>query len=452
MHCQSWRVEDNYPPYNNNGEGTMSTENTSKEKKESNPDLLEGIDENFVPKLADDIEIRFFKKDERGDFFLVRNPRDKRYVKVHESGKSLMDQIDGVKTLGELEKTAGDIDVYRFVDVLAKGGFLSNMEAEKKKEPFYTFKIPLFKSNKPIFLKMYRLFSFVSSTPFKIFYLLFVGSSIIFFLLNVSEAFSYVVKAFDINEPLTPLLLVMLIFYIVELAHEFAHTGASYNYGAEPGDVGIVFHFLVGFFYVETPDTRILSQKGSFGTFIAGPLTSLFAGAICTYLFVFTDYYPEVWGVSSFFWYMSTLITLSPFMQTDGYYIIQNYLKFPNMFSHSVKYLNLNLFRFFRRISKEEYLKALKGYTKRELRIMRAHAMFMPCQIGILVYFFFYMGLKANIFHMMQLAPLILSGDHSYGIKAYVLVIFFSFGIFMGALAGGATLYRFIKKGGKERW
>lgn len=454
MYCESWRVKDSIPPSTSDGEGTMSAENEEKDRKEekkSQNEIMEGLDENFMPKLAEDIEIQFFKSDERGDFFLVRNPRDKRYVKVHESGKTFMDNLDGTKTIAELGKTTPDIDVLRFVNILAKGGFLSNVEAEKKKEPFYTFKIPLFRSNTPIFAKMYNLFSFVSSKPFQIFYALFVGTGVFLFLMNLPEAFSYVVKAFDINEPLTPLLLIMLIFYVVELAHEFAHTGASYNLGAEPGNVGIVFHFLVGFFYVETPDTRILSSKDSFNIFIAGPLTSMFAGAICTYIFVFTDFYPEVWGASAFFWHMSTLITLTPFMQTDGYYIAQNYLKFPNMFGHSVRYLKLNLGRLFHIITKKEYEEALKGYTKRELTIMKLFAIFMPTQIGILAYFFFFMAMKANLFAVLQLAPIILSGSHAYGIKAYVILIFFSFGLFLGSIAAGGTVYRFFKQG-KERW
>ncbi|MBU7019111.1 MAG: hypothetical protein HXS44_16490 [Theionarchaea archaeon] len=454
MCCESWRVKDTIPPSISDGEGIMSAENEENDRKEeekTQDKIIEGLDEDFMPKLAEDIEIQFFKSDERGDFFLVRNPRDKRYVKVHESGKTLMDNLDGTKTIVELGKTAPDIDVLRFVNILAKGGFLSNVEAEKKKEPFYTFKIPLFKSNSPIFARMYKLFTFVSSKPFKRFYALFVGISIILFLMNLPEAFSSVVKAFDINEPLTPLLLIMLMFYVVELAHEFAHTGASYNLGAEPGDVGFVFHFLVGFFYVETPDTRMLSSKDNFNIFIAGPLTSVFAGAICTYIFVFTDFYPEVWGASAFFWHLSTLITLTPFMQTDGYYIAQNFLKFPNMFGHSVRYLKLNVGRLFHIITKKEYEEALKGYTKRELKIMKLFAILMPTQIGVLAYFFFFMAMQADLLAVLQLAPIILSGTQAYGMKAYVILIFLSFGLFLGSVAAGGTLYRFFKQG-KERW
>lgn len=419
-------------------------------KKEGNAQT-QILDENFKPKVASDIEVSFFKTDERGDFFLVRNPRDKRYVKLHETGKALMEQLDGTKTLKELQKTT-DIDLPKFIDILAKGGFLANMEAQKKHEPFYTVKIPLFRTNKPTFVKMYNFFSFVGSKPFKIFYALFVGSGIILFLTHLPDTFHYVVTNFALTEPLTPLLIIMVLFYVVEFAHEFAHTGASYAHGAEPGDVGIVFHFLVGFFYVETPDTRKLSTRGNLETFLAGPLTSLFSAACCTYIFVFTDYYPPVWGASAFFWHLSTIITLTPFMQTDGYYIMQNLLKFPNLFGHAVSYLKLNLFRFFHVVSKGEYEKAVKGYTSREIRIMRLFDIFMPMQICILAYFFFFMAAKINVINVFQMAPIILFGDNPYGAKGYFLLFSFSFSLTMASIAVFGTLYKFVRKGGKERW
>ena len=187
-------------------------------------------------------------------------------------------------------------------------------------------------------------------------------------------------------------------------------------------------------------------------TFIAGPLTSLLAGSICTYIFVFTDHYPLVWGASAFFWHMSTLITLTPFMQTDGYYILQNRLKFPNLFGHSISFMRLNLARIFRRISKEDYQKAIKGYTKRELKIMKLWSIFMPMQIGILVFFFFFMAFQINLFHVLQLAPLILSGNHPYGIKAYVLLFMYSFSLMMATLAASATAYKFFTQKMSERW
>lgn len=419
-------------------------------KHEVNPipqnNLSKNITDDFKPKMNDDIEISFFREDTHGKFYLVRNPQNQRYIKVHQIGADLLEKLDGTKSISELQKEYSEIPVKDFVTILAKSGFLEGIETQKKEEAFYTVKIPFFKTNSKPFKILYESFRWLGSTPFKIFYILFVGSGFFLFLLHLDEIFNSAILNFDLNVPLIPLLFLTLIFYVVEFAHEFAHSGASYYYGAEPGDVGIVFHFLVGFFYVETPDTRKLSEKGNIMTFLAGPLTSLFAAEVCTYLFLLTDSMPLVWGGSAFFWHLSTFITMMPFMQTDGYYILQYKLKFPNLFKHTVKYLRLNIFRLFGIENKEEYDKMLRIHTEREKKILKIFSILLPIQVGIMMFFFFFMALKIRMFQVIQLAPVILFSDHPYGIKGYVLLISYFFSLGMMSIAAILTIYRFLKK------
>ncbi len=399
------------------------------------------------PKAASDIEIDFYTEDERGKFYLARNPRDQRYIKLHEEGANLLKKLDGTKTIAELQKETAEIPVKDFVEVLAAEGFLEGVSSQKKKEPFYTVKIPFFRTDSKPLINLYESLYWLGSKPFKIFYTLFVGVGFALFLSNFEEIFHYALLNFDLTMPLAPLLMMGLIFYVVEFAHEFAHTGASYYYGANPGNVGIVFHFLVAFFYVETPDTRMLSDRGTLMTFLAGPLTSFFAAEVCTYMFVFTDSMPLMWGGTAFFWHISCLITLSPFMQTDGYYILQRKLKFPNLFKHGVRYLRLNLFRLFRLVREKDYKKRLERYTKRELRILKIFTLFLPIQIGILAYIFFFLALKVNMFEVIQLAPTILFTDHPYGIKGYLLLFSYCSSLILITCAGILTGYKFLKKG-----
>jgi len=408
--------------------------------------LSQKITEDFKPRTAGDIETEFFKEDERGKFYLARNPRNQRYLKLHEEGVTLLKRLDGKKSISELQE-GSEIKVKDFVLILARGGFLEGIEPVKKEEPFYTVKIPFFKTNSRVLVRLYKNMYWLGSKPFQIFYALFVGAGLLLFIIHFDEIFSTALLNFDLTMPLLPLLLIMLVFYTVEFAHEFAHTGASYYYGAEPGDVGIVFHFLVGFFYVETPDTRKLSDKGNMVVFLAGPLTSLFAAEVCTYLFLFTDSMPLVWGGAAFFWHLSCLITLCPFMQTDGYYILQHKLKFPNLFSHAIKYIRLNLFRLFRMIRTEEYKKKMSIHTEGERTILRVFSLLLLIQVGILAYMFFFMALKINMFEVIQLAPVILFTDHPYGVKGYVLLGSYCFSLGLLVLAATLTTYKFLKRG-----
>ena len=413
-------------------------------------DTKSQITDDFKPKMADDIEITFFKEDERGKFYLARNPRDQRYVKLHQAGVTLVQKLDGTKSISELQKES-EIEVKDFVFILAKAGFLEGIKTLKKKEPFYTVKIPFFRANSKPLKKLYESMYWMGSKPFKIFYALFVGSGLLLFFIYFDEIFASTLLNFDLTMPLTPLLIIMVMFYVVEFAHEFAHTGTSYYYGAEPGDVGIVFHFLIGFFYVETPDTRKISDRGNMVVFLAGPLTSLFAAEVCTYVFLLTDFMPLVWGGAAFFWHISTLITLCPFMQTDGYYVLQHKLKFPNLFTHAIKFIRLNILRLFGMIQKEEYNRKMGVHTERERIILKVFSSLLLIQIGILVYFFFFMALRINMFNVIQLAPVILFTDHPYGIKGYVLLGSYCLSLGFATVAATLTTYRFFKRG-EEAW
>ncbi|MBU7016370.1 MAG: hypothetical protein HXS44_02580 [Theionarchaea archaeon] len=400
---------------------------------------------DFTPKAAQTIETTFFNEDGRGTFYLLRNPENQRYIKVHERALTLFKKMDGTRTIAELQAESS-VKVKEFVYALARGGFLEGIDQQKRKESFYTIKVPLFKGTSRPLIHLYKRFFWLRTTPFKVFYILFVGSGFLLFLLHFKDIFHYALFNFDITEPMMPLTISVIIFYIIEFAHEFAHTGTSYYYGAKPGNVGIAFYFLVVFFYVETPDTRILSERGNLMTFLAGPLTSLFAAEVCTFLFLFTDPAPAVWGGNAFFWHVSVLITLIPFMETDGYYIVQHKLKFPNLFRHALAYLRTSLFRLFNSITKEEYENALKGYTKKESRILKIFAFMIPMEVGILIFIFFIMALNIKMIQVIQLAPVILFTDHPYGIKGYVLLISYCFTAAVMICMAALTGYRFLKR------
>jgi hypothetical protein len=104
---------------------------------------------SLKPKLIPNVEVAFWKHDERGNFYLVRNLRNSKYLKLHESGKVALQLLDGTRTLGDLNENLKrmpmDFDVERFVRILARNAFLENLETketvEKDSEPYSIKKI-----------------------------------------------------------------------------------------------------------------------------------------------------------------------------------------------------------------------------------------------------------------------------------------------------------------------
>ena len=406
------------------------------------------ICKDFSPQLGSAVEMSPLDTIEDGEFLLLRNPNNMRYVKLKKKADVIIKNMNGQTSVAQLQEMFSDIDVFHLVTVLAKAGFLTGIEAEKYAGPLYTVKIPFIETNKEWMKKIYRSLKFTGSKPFLTIYSLFIISGFMLFLMNFSTISDYAFMNFHLGVPLQYFLALFAIYYVVELAHEFAHTGASYNCGAEPGKLGLVFHFLVAFFYVDTPDTRILDKKGNVKTFIAGPLLSLLAAEISTYIFLFTDSVPIVWASSSFFWHISTAITLAPFMQTDGYYIVQCLGKFPNLLSHSLTYTKTRLQQMFRLITKDKYAAVMSQWNDKQKRFLKVYMVLWPVQTIILTYFFFFSVNKAQVIHVLSAFPEILSLANPYGVKGYFLVVFYTWGLIAGILPVVLTVRKYIKKRG----
>lgn len=406
------------------------------------------IHKDFSPQLKSTVEISPLDTIEEGEFLLLRNPENARYLKLKEKAAVIIEKMDGKTSVAHLQKMYKDIDVFHLVTILAKAGFLRDVEAEKYTGPLYTVKIPFFGTNKDWMKKMYRFFRFTGSKPFLIVYSLFIASGFILFLKNFSIIVDHAYMNFHLGVPLMYFFVFFALSYIVELAHEFAHTGASYNCGAEPGNLGLVFHFLVAFFYVDTPNTRILDKKGNIKTFISGPLLSLLAAEISTYLFLFTDSMPVVWASSAFFWHISTAITLSPFMQTDGYYIVQCLAKFPNLLENSLIYTKTQVKRIFRLIGREEYTEIMSQWNNKQKKFLRIYMIWWPVQTLILMYFFVFSVNKAQVIGVLKVFPEIISLENPYGPKGYFLAVIYTWGIIASILPIALTIRKYLKKRG----
>ena len=99
------------------------------------------------------------------------------------------------------------------------------------------------------------------------------------------------------------------------------------------------------FFYCDTSDSWRLGRRARIMISIAGPLSTLVIGS----LFVFATYFllsgfsRNVLQISAFFCFYGTLINFSPFIETDGYYIISDILNIPNLRDESFRYLKTKL-------------------------------------------------------------------------------------------------------------
>lgn len=409
------------------------------EEKTSIPSIRQtAINSSLKPVLIDNLEVKLLKEDERGKMYILRNPNNMRYIKMHESVLKILNLFDGKNSIKDLAITIKNaklpIDIHELVTLLAEEGFLKNVDIPQKRGrgDIFSFKIKLFTMTEKHMRLLEKLFFFVKTRGFKLFYIAFCATGFFLFIYNLPQIFTVVINLMSPETSLFPLLLSIILFFVVEFAHEFAHAVSYYYYGGKSSDIGLEFHFLIPFYYTSTPDAVWMETKKQIMIFISGPMTSIFFAEVFTLLFLFEPSFRYIWAAHSFFWHLSALITLTPFIRTDGYFIAQAKTKFPNLLEHGVDTLIKAFQVLIRKASLKEFKEHMSQYSFHEKKILKFYVPLFPIVTGILMFVFVFSILQFGIVNVLSMTPQILSGSiHDTKTQVlwimYVLSLVFSF-------------------------
>jgi hypothetical protein len=339
---------------------------------------------NFRPKLSNEVQIKFFKKDERGEFYILGVAGKKDYLKIHEVGKEIVELLDGNMTIGEikehLKKREIETDVKKFIELLIKKGFIENApSADKKHQRTNTFLIhyiPLLKKTEHILGKFHSILR--NFFHFKLLLLLIMINLAIssVFLLYVALGVIDIKEIFFINDSPGSAITIYL-FVIMPLliaTHEFSHALVCFHYGGQPQEMGIGLFVFMPFFYAETTDTWILNKRQSILVFLAGPFSTFFIGNLCFLLsLVSPSPYDDLLRMVAFGAYFLVLLGFNPLLESDGYFILQTLVDFPNLISHARRYVPLWFKEKFGWLSNEEK-EQLESYSRQERKILSFYA------------------------------------------------------------------------------
>jgi putative peptide zinc metalloprotease protein len=167
-------------------------------------------------------------------------------------------------------------------------------------------------------------------------------------------------------------------YYFIALApvivlHELSHALALRHYGGAPREMGTGLYFFGPMFYVDTTDGWTLGRYERIMISAAGSITELTIASlimISQYLMQFPPFVSHVLTMIVFYIFYGMLINLSPLMQTDGYLILSDSLKMPDLRGKSFGYLQALVARLFGKpIDKE-----MKRLTKKTKTILLIYA------------------------------------------------------------------------------
>jgi putative peptide zinc metalloprotease protein len=126
---------------------------------------------------------------------------------------------------------------------------------------------------------------------------------------------------------------------VVKVLHELGHAYTATRLGVRVNTMGVAFMVLVPIFYTDVTDAwRLRSRGEKLAIDGAGIIVELAVAGIATFLWAFLPDGPMrslAFVLATTSWVMSLAINLNPLMRFDGYYLLADAWRMPNLQSRS---------------------------------------------------------------------------------------------------------------------
>ncbi len=189
------------------------------------------------------------------------------------------------------------------------------------------------------------------------------------------------------------MLFLTIVTTLIKVIHEFGHAFAAKSFGLHVPRMGIAFLLFFPCMYCDTTDAwKLADRRQRMVIGAAGILTELTLAIIATYIW----YFSQSGMINSLAFYLLVVSTVStvlfngnPLMKFDGYFILMDYLRKPNLATRSsafVKYLFMN---------------RVLGLSKvvNPARSPEEHILFSVYGVSAFIYrFFLYFGIVVGIY------------------------------------------------------
>ncbi len=313
----------------------------------------------FRPRRSPNAFIQEIEVEGKPTFVLTKEPEGD-YYEVDDTTSRIWSLLDGEKTIGEVfgevkesNQELTEKDVRAVVISLAEEGVIASAEvpsSEKRVEVVSAFQVnvKLLKNSSESLAGLYGVTRRLIRREW-----LPIGVAVS--ALGLLLSFGTMVQIYSdpvVLEVAGSALIGFLFYQMVVLlpvyaVHELAHGAALDYYGGKPRAIGTGLYYLAPFFYCDTTDSWRLPRRARIMVSMAGPLSTLVISAVLVFWsYLIPAGYPQtVLKISGFFGYYGTLINFSPVIETDGYYVLADVLKVPNLRDEAFSFAKRGLLR-----------------------------------------------------------------------------------------------------------
>ena len=300
----------------------------------------------YRPQVRKDLII-VKQKQNRDDIYIIKDPISGRYFKVGEDEYSLLQLLDGSRTIEDLLASLGadsgfDLEEIRgFVNTLNENFFLESKRPEPKsrrlieKSSLFHIRMKIINPQKIVdFLEKHL--GFLVSVPSLI-----IACAITLFAvwLTVSQFGLFLGGIDKIKGPGYILLFYLTVSAIMTI-HEFAHAVTCRHFKGEVTEIGFMLLYFIPCFYTDVSDIYLMKKKSQrIAVIVAGPLVELTLWGVFTTLYFFL---PKESTISDIFYIVmltsglkSILVNFNPMIKFDGYYLLEEILGVHNLMERS---------------------------------------------------------------------------------------------------------------------
>jgi len=314
----------------------------------------------YRPKLASDIEIKAFTQRSGDEYYMLANPRDLVHYRIQGPDYELVKLMDGTRTVKEIvverfedsgEMDLGGVadfvfqlrsenffeDTYEDVEAVVRRAMNPSLRHEKARKFLSTLSIEWKNPQATVKWLYDHGLKWALTKPFVILTLSISIAGIFAFVANYrSNLFGLTGESLAIG-----FFVLLGIQYFMILIHELGHALVLVHHGRRLKGAGFLIYFGCPAFYVESSDSLMLEPRkrvlqafaGPYGQSLGAGLASILAWA-----------YPQ-WAISETLYrytvlaYLNIFLNLVPLLELDGYFMLSDWLRTPDLRPRSIEFL-----------------------------------------------------------------------------------------------------------------
>lgn len=272
-------------------------------------------------------------------YYIIKEPASGKFIRLREPEHFLLTSLDGTRTPADaadlfvktFNNTISSEAVAQFAGKMADLGFLEGTEAKRDKRRSVLFIVLKAFNPKRSLDWLYPKASWLFSTPIVWIQSIVAVLGVIVFMANIEQFPFKLTTIFHAADILT----IVVCIFLITIIHEFAHALTCRHFGGNVREMGFLLLYFQPCFYCNVSDAYLFpNRRDRLLVTLAGigAQMVLWGGFTILWRITVEGYFlNRVFYLIAAICFATTAFNLNPAIKLDGYYLLADYLRIPNL-------------------------------------------------------------------------------------------------------------------------